>query len=187
MNKPPFRDVLSADEVREALLVLDDQERGDIKLAAQRLVAYSPFFDSADDLINQTILSYLEEEGKKVPRNEEFVAVFIMGMKNISSQEVRKAKRHAAIGDQELDGFHDENPEYVFLRKEDEHRVANKIKKIQEHFRNDNAVIAILMAYEEGKKLPEISECLEIPLKELDAGRKRLKRWRERQGWKPQP
>lgn len=170
------RECLSTDEARDVFAELDDDALGDIHAAAGRLVAASPFFDEPRDLSDEALAAILDGR-RRIPRSEPFTAAFIMVMKSIASHEAQKARRSTTLEEIEHEPCPRPSPERAAIATE-------KVRKVREAFAQDEAVSAILLAYEDGKSLPEIGELLEIAFQELEAGRKRLARWVERHGWK---
>ncbi len=183
MVRSPDRDVLSVDEVQDSIYGLDEEAHLLIGRAAGRLVAVSPFFDEPSDLINEALVALLEGR-RRIPRSEKVVAVFVMVMRSIAShaQETRvQLVSVEAVGDLECDR---PTPEAEALATEQGGQAAFKVAALRAAFADDEAVNAVLMAYEEEMSLPEVGESLGISHKDLEAGRKRLSRWIERQGWK---
>lgn len=173
------RECLSVDEARSAFLDLDDDALCDIYSAAGRLTAASPFFDEPSDLVHQTLRAILDSN-RRVPRSANFTAAFIMDMKSIAFHEAKRAERFVPLVEFEDGPSCAPSPERLA-------GVSGIVRKLREAFQEDEAVNAILMAYEEDKSLREIGEILGIEWRDLEAGRKRVARWAERQGLRRHP
>lgn len=183
MARSPDRDVLSVDEVQDVFFELDEDAHLLIGRAAARLVALSSGFDQPSDLIHEALVAILSGR-RTIPRCEPVAPAFIMVMKSLLYHMNEKQCRFAPIDAVAEPMCSRPTPEAEALATEEHRRAKNKVTALRTAFANDEVVSAILMGYEEEMSLPEVGAHLDISHKDLEAGRKRLSRWIERQGWK---
>lgn len=173
----------SSEEVIEAYEKLTDHELYRLKvLARQRNYAPVPGY-TAEDLMNDVLISFLSLERKWPKERISFFICFWYGIKNHSSNRARHLK--SGEGDIEFKllrhepGENNEIDEYI--EKTDGNREVRidarlTIEKIRENFSDDSKVIELLECISEGFSGPEIKELLSWNQTEMETVQRRLNR-----------
>lgn len=166
---------LSIPEIRAKLEKLTEADIHRLSLAGKQY-AWQCSMDGSD-LLNEAIARSLSGE-RKCPRDESFIALLVMTMRSIASDEKRKAK---LIPIQEaIDEDPANDPLFSVVAKEqtplESLETNNELDDLYKIFHNDEGVTMLLMGLHDGLNPEEICKLGNWDTKTYNTIRKRLRR-----------
>jgi hypothetical protein len=191
----PRAEIATPDSLRRAIEGLTVADRAKLKAfsasQARRVRLYVPSLGEYD-LLQEAVVSLLEDKRSWNPDQVGFVGMLMGAMRSIASNLSQKGKDASSLpilefeptvrtqaGEQlsilELAADSEQNPETALLKSElpTEEQLVSEIERLFEH---DTVASLILDGWKNGMKGPEIAASLEISKKEYDAAVRRIRR-----------